>query len=129
MKVRFPPLLQPAVKCVTYLDTNLKRTVKIRFPDANLQRIFNTYASLQVRYGEDLAIKIAVRMNLLSAARHLGQIPQQPPIRLKPIDGSGIQYTVDLILPHRLRFGALISKSSLRAQAKHVEEIQILAVD
>lgn len=102
-----------------------KKNVKILFPDANLQRVFNHYPSLEARYGEDLAMKIAVRMSLLSAARHLGLIPRRPPIRLKPVDGSNVQYTVDLILPRRLRFGALKGKSA----PKQVEEIQILAVD
>lgn len=100
--------------------------MRIKFLSAKVQRIFNDYASLEALYGADLAAKVAVRMSVLVAARHLGLVPRHPPIRLRPVDSLRGQFTVDLTPPRKLRFGTGLATS----QDDHkIEEIEIIAID
>jgi plasmid maintenance system killer protein len=109
--------------------------VRIGFPDASIQRVFNDYVQLESRYGVELAVKIATRMATLAAARDLGRIPSRPPIRLRSLGGSPGQYSVDLLPPHRLRFSAVnlrprIEKSENdNVDRSRIEEIEVIGVE
>ncbi len=79
----------------------------IGFTDAKIRRLFNDFGLLCDRYGVDLAEIIATRMGVLRGAKHLGLVPQRPPVSLRPVDGSPLAFTVDLAPPRKLAFGAL----------------------
>jgi hypothetical protein len=80
--------------------------VDIGFTDAKLLRLFNEFILLRDRYGDGLAEVIATRVGVLRGARNLGLVPQRPPISLRPVEGSLVDFTVDLRPPRKLRFGA-----------------------
>jgi hypothetical protein len=103
----------------------------IGFQNAKDQTLFNDYNLLQSRYGRELANKIANRMAMLKAARHLGMIDRGPPILLAPINGSAKQYSVSLKPPRRLRFAAAKAEStrSRELDLSQVQDIEILGVD
>ncbi len=109
--------------------------MRICFPDARMQRVFNDFAQLEARFGAELATSIATRMAVLAAARNLGRVPARPPIRLRALNGLPGQYSVDLLPPRRLRFGALngyvvVHKGEKNdAHGIQIEEIEVLGVE
>jgi hypothetical protein len=105
--------------------------VRISFPDAGTQQVFNDYARLEAQYGPSLAVKIATRLAVLAAARHLGLVPRRPPIRLRACDDRAGHFTVDLTVPRRLRFcpSNLSVGGDRRLDARLVEEIDVVGVD
>src|SRR5690242_13347015 len=101
-------------------------TVEIGFRDARLCRIFNHYDLLQTRYGPHLASKIALRLAVLRAAKHLGLVPKRRPIGLRPLDGSTRAFTVELNPPRKLRFEAANSKSrGVRLSLEEIRSVEI----
>ncbi len=106
--------------------------MRICFPDARTQRVFNDYAQLEARFGAELATKIATRMAVLAAARDLGRVPGKPPIRLRALDGSPGQFSVDLLPSRRLRFGALngaLNGEECDVDKSRVKEIEVSGVE
>jgi len=105
--------------------------VRISFSDAGTQQVFNSYARLEAQYGASLAVKIATRLAVLASARHLGLVPQRPPIRLRVSDDRPWHFTVDLIVPRRLRFcpSNLPVGGDRSLDARLVEEIDVVGVD
>jgi hypothetical protein len=107
--------------------------VRIRFTDKKMQRVFNDYVQLEARFGAELATKIATRMAVLAAARDLGRIPRRPPIRLRPLDGSPGRFSVDLVPPRRLTFGALSGHAGNGdgndVDKSRIEEIEVFGVE
>ncbi len=100
----------------------------IGFNDAKLRRLFNDFGLLRDRYGVDLAEIIATRMGVLRGAKHLGLVPQRPPVSLRPVDGSPLAFTVDLAPPRKLRFGALDCASDQIA-LERVQAIEVFGVE
>jgi hypothetical protein len=106
--------------------------VLIGFPDAASQRVFNDYDLLQSRFGPRIAQRIANRMAMLKAAKHLGMVDNRPPIRLHKVTGRWNEFTVDLLGSQTLRFAARIRSGGqtppLR-DLRFVDEIEILGVE
>lgn len=100
--------------------------MEIGFPDAQSQRLFNDYALLTKRYGSELAAKIATRLGVLRAAKHLALIPRSPPLRLQHVDGSAVAFSVELTSAHKLRFR--IPKKNGSLPLDRVTEVEILDV-
>jgi hypothetical protein len=123
--------LQGALKSVTHKETRLRPAlVRICFPDEKTQRLFNDYGLLSSRFGNHVARKIAIRMALLKAARHLGMIDDRPPVRLTRVDNSIDQFTVDLVPPKKLRFAAHnTSPIDAPEELSRVEEIEIIGIE
>jgi len=106
--------------------------VLIGFPDATSQRVFNDYDLLKSRFGLRLARKIANRMAMLKAAKHLGMIDDCPPVRLRRVNGYSDHFTVDLLGSQRLRFAARVRSGRQRSPLRDhslVNEIEILGVE
>ena len=110
--------------------------MRIGFRDAQTQRVFNDYKSLETRFGPQLAARIASRMAMLMAADDLGRVPRRRPIRLRPVDGSPGQFVVDLAPPLRLRFDALDGDASIgpwedddARRRTRIKEIEVVGVD
>ena len=78
--------------------------MKIRFRTRRLQRLCNSQNELKRGFG-DMAHVIALRLQVLANANHLGQVPLSLPIRCHQLKGdrSG-QFTVYLRNPYRLVF-------------------------
>jgi hypothetical protein len=103
--------------------------VRICFPDATTQRVFNDFQKLEQRYGPVLAIRIATRLSVLAAARQLSLVPRRAPIRLRCHDNSRGAFTVDLSIRHRLSFHALDISTWLHTLDKSaIEEIEVTGV-
>ena len=105
--------------------------MRICFPDAGTQRVFNDYARLEARFGAELAARIATRLAVLAAARNLARVPGRPPIRLRALVGTPGQFSVDLLPPHRLRFSASNGNAKGRGNdvdRTGIEEIEVLGV-
>ncbi len=105
--------------------------VDICFRKAGLCRVFNDARLLRKRYGDDLASRIATRMAVLKAAKHLGLVPQRPPIGLCKHDGSPTTFTVDVDPPRRLRFVAIGTRQQRgqRLALDRVRSIEIVAFE
>jgi len=106
--------------------------VLIGFQDAASQRVFNDYDLLKSRFGHQLARKIANRMAMLKAAKHLGMVDDRPPVRLRKVNGRSHHFTVDLMGSHKLRFAAPIKSSGQTIPQRDfsvVDEIEILGVE
>lgn len=105
--------------------------MNICFPDSATATEFNELKRLERRFGTDLAVRIATRIGILMAARHLAEVPTKPPIRLRTFDTRAGQFTVDLRGPKRLRFGAIkdYAQKNGRIVCETVEEIEVLGVD
>jgi proteic killer suppression protein len=78
--------------------------LEIRFRTRQLQRLCNSRKELQRAFG-GLASVIELRLQLLAAANHLGQVPHSPPVRRHQLTGrrSG-QFAINVRNPHRLVF-------------------------
>lgn len=109
--------------------------MRISFPDARTQRVFNDYDQLEAHFGAQLAAQIATRMAVLAAAKDLGRVPYRPPIRLRALKESPGQFSVDLMAPHRLRFGVADSHAGVDKKGKgdvdrtRIEEIEVFGVE
>jgi plasmid maintenance system killer protein len=109
--------------------------VRISFPDAKTQRVFNDYDQLEAHFGAQLAAQIATRMAVLAAAKDLERVPRRPPIRLRALKDSSGQFSVDLMAPHRLRFGVVDSHAGIDKKEKdnvdrtRIEEIEVFGVE
>jgi hypothetical protein len=70
-------------------------------------------------------------MAVLRAAKHLGVVPQRPPIRLCRYDGSPATFTVDVDPPRRLRFVAISPRpsKSQRLVLDRIQSIEIVAFE
>jgi plasmid maintenance system killer protein len=78
--------------------------LEIRFRTRQLQRLCNSRKELQRGFG-GLANVIELRLQLLGAAKHLGQVPHSPPVHRHQLTGSRSgQFAVSLRNPHRLVF-------------------------
>jgi len=102
--------------------------VDIGFTDAKIRRLFNDFGLLCDRYGVDLAEIIATRMGVLRGAKHIGLVPQRPPVSLRPVDGSPLAFTVDLAPPRKLRFVALDCGPDQIA-LERVQKIEVFGVE
>ena len=78
--------------------------MEIRFRTRRLQRLCNSHKELKRGFGE-LADVIALRLQLLANANHLGQVPHSMPIHRHELTGrrSG-QFAVNPRNSHRLVF-------------------------
>jgi toxin HigB-1 len=78
--------------------------LEIRFRTRRLQRLCNSRKDLKRGFG-DMADVIALRLQVLANANHLGQVPHWLPIRRHQLEGdrSG-QFAVYLRNPYRLVF-------------------------
>jgi hypothetical protein len=105
--------------------------VRICFPNAVIEAEFNQQASLERRFGTLLAGRIGTRMQVLLSARHLGDIPPDPPIRLRIVALETAEFSVALGGSKRLRFQATegYSHKDGRIVLETVEEIEVLGVD
>jgi hypothetical protein len=105
--------------------------VRIRFQNDATRAEFNEHARLERRFGAALAARIGTRMQVLSAAHHLGHVPTDRPIRLRIIDVEAAQFSVALGSSKRLRFQATegYSRRNGRIDFETVEEIEVLGVD
>lgn len=104
--------------------------MKILFRERQAQRTFNDHSILEVRYGSELATKIATRLAVLDVAPNLSVVPRRPPIGLRPVDGATGQFTVDLAGSRRLRFiGLDRSGTNPTADPAEIEEIEVIGVD
>lgn len=105
--------------------------MEISFREAKLHRIFNEYALLEEGYGPDLASKIATRLAVLRAAKHLALVPERPPIRLRQHHSSPVTFTVDLPPSRKLRFAPRQSGSSSarRLDRNGIRSIEILGIE
>lgn len=104
--------------------------MKIFFRESDMQRTFNDHARLQVRFGEELASKIATRLAVLDLVQNLGAVPRRPPISLRRVDGRNGQFTVDLSNSRKLRFLALDGDNNEPTDDPGVVvEIEVLGVD
>jgi hypothetical protein len=103
--------------------------------DSKTQRVFNDYDQLEVHFGAQLAAQIATRMAVLAAAKNLERVPRRPPIRLRALKESSGQFSVDLVAPHRLRFGVVDSHAGIDKKEKddvdrtRIEEIEVFGVE
>jgi len=102
--------------------------VDIGFTDGKIRRLFNDFGLLCDRYGVDLAEIIATRMGVLRGAKHLGLVPQRPPVSLRPVDGSPLAFTVDLAPPRKLGIGALDCGPDPIA-LERVQKIEVFGVE
>jgi hypothetical protein len=105
--------------------------VKICFPNSATEADFSELRRLERRFGADVAVRIATRIGVLMAARHLADVPTKPPIRLRAFDTQTGQFTVDLGGSKRLRLGALkaYAQKNGRVVCETVERIEVLGVD
>ena len=109
--------------------------MRISFLDAKMQRVFNDYSQLEVHFGARLATQIATRLAVLAAAKDLGRVPRRPPIRLRALNGSPGQFSVDLLSPHRLRFSAVDGQGGINGgdegnvDRTRIEEIEVVGVE
>lgn len=92
--------------------------------------MFNDHSILEVRYGAELATKIATRLAVFDVAQNLSVIPTRPPIGLRLVDGAKGQFTVDLAGSRRLRFiGLDRNGKNPTADPAEIEEIEVIGVD
>lgn len=105
--------------------------MRIGFPDARTQRLFNSRGLLAERYGDALAARIAVRLAVLGAARRLSLVPRESPVRLARARDRPAVFTVDLTPGRRLLFGVVSAGAGDGAgcDPAEIEEIEILDVD
>jgi hypothetical protein len=77
-----------------------------------------------------MATRIGTRMQVLFAARHLGDVPTDPPIRLRIVDPEAAEFSVALGRSKRLRFQATEGYSLTNGQIdfETVKEIEVLGV-
>lgn len=77
----------------------------ITFKTRKMARIFNSFQLLVKEYGSIRAHKIKMRLNVLEAAEHLGQVPVAPPDRRHELKGEmkGM-FAVDISANYRLIF-------------------------
>jgi hypothetical protein len=105
--------------------------LRLCFPDSAAEAEFSELGRLERRYGPALALRIATRIGVLIAARHLAEVPTEPPIHLRAFDTRAGQFTVDLGSSKRLRFRASkgYAQKNGRIVRETVEEIEVLSVD
>jgi len=105
--------------------------VRVCFPNAVMSALFNTHAELERRFGARRADRIAMLLQVLLAARHLGDVPAGPPIRLRIVGGIPAEFTVALGTAKRLRFRATenCSYKNNRIVLESVKVIEVLGVD
>jgi hypothetical protein len=85
---------------------------------------------LERRFGATLASRIGTRLQVLLAAQHLGEVPTDPPIRLRIVNAKTAQFSVALGRSKRLRFQATKGYASTNGHidVMTVEEIEVLGV-
>jgi len=77
----------------------------IAFKTRKLAKTFNSDKELKKVYGQENSRKIKLRMTVLHAAAHLGEVPAEKPIRCHALHGQRKgQFAVDLKHPFRLVF-------------------------
>lgn len=103
----------------------------ITFRNRKLQRTFNSDERLRRTYGDNLAKKIQMRLDILRSADNLALVPAVPPTRLHALTQNRKgQYAVDLDRRNRLIFAPNHDPVPLREDGgvdlENVTEITIL---
>ena len=110
-----------------------KRNMDITFRNSKLQRTLNSDRELRRTYGDNLAKKIQMRLNILKGADNLALVPVAGPTRLHALTQNRKgQYAVDLDRRNRLIFAPNHHPIPLRKDGgvdlENVTEITILEV-
>jgi hypothetical protein len=102
----------------------------ICFPNSAIRAEFNERARLERRFGAVTAARIGTRLQVLFAARHLGDVPIDPPIRLRIVDVETAEFAVALGGSKRLRFQAMDGYSLTEGSIdfETVKAIEVLGV-
>jgi plasmid maintenance system killer protein len=105
--------------------------MKVGFCDSRTQRLFNDHERLEARYGAEVAIRVATRMEMLVIAKNLSVLPTRPPIGFQAIGDQTDQFSVDLGAPYCLRFVGLDGRvwRGKADKLRHIEVIEVIGVE
>ena len=110
--------------------------MKITFRTRQLQRFLTDRTKCRVKFGEQIAHKVQLRLDALVAAESLAVFlpTYSKPERCHELRGNRVgEFSMDLTHPHRLLFVAtsdgVPSKNNVKVAWKSIHSIEIIAIE